>query len=256
MPVHTLPAYLRIVAIGGGETGRDGLPVETTAIDREIIRLTGKKKPLALFFPTASTMPEVSWNTFRKHYGGRLGCRTDVAWLSAKTPPAGIRAKIMAADIIYVGGGNTLKMLKLWRRLGVHRMLAEAGRRGKVLSGLSAGGICWFARGNSDSPRFSAGTKALMRVSGLGLLPGLTFCPHYDVEKHRRPSLRRMAARYGGRAVAADNCAALEFAGGQWRVLASKKHAAVRLLGRCRGRVTETVLPCDGAYRPYAELFA
>jgi len=256
MSLPTLSAYLRIVAIGGGETGRDGLPVETTAIDREIIRLSGKKKPLALFFPTASTMPEVSWDTFKKHYGGRLGCRTDVAWLKAGAAPAGIRAKIMRADIIYVGGGNTLKMLKLWRRLGVDRMLAEAGRRGKVLSGLSAGGICWFARGNSDSPRFSAGTKALMRVRGLGLLPGLTFCPHYDVEKHRRPSLRKMAARYGGSSVAADNCAALEFAGGRWRVLTSKKQAAVRLLRRRRGKVTEAGLPCDGVYRPYAALFA
>lgn len=111
---------MKIIAIGGGEIGRPGYPIETEEIDREIIRLSGKKHPKVLFIPTASGDSPLYYETFKKYYGEKLGCKTDVLYL-LKTKPSleEIREKILNSDIVYVGGGNTLRMLKRWRKLGV-----------------------------------------------------------------------------------------------------------------------------------------
>src|ERR1035438_5357355 len=128
-----------IVAIGGGEIRTRG----TAAIDREIIRLSRKKNPRLLFIPTASSDSERYWRRVQEYFGRFLKCRTEVLFL-IKEPPAAeqMRRKIRAADIIYVGGGNTLQMMRLWRRLGVDRLLRSAYDRGTILSGISAGAIC------------------------------------------------------------------------------------------------------------------
>jgi dipeptidase E len=98
-------------------------------------------------------------------------------------------------------------------------------KKGIVLSGLSAGSICWFAYGNSDSARFGKNKQASMiRVKGLNMLPAL-HCPHYDVEKGREKSLKEMMKKNKGIAIAMDNCAALEVIGDQYRILKSKKTA-------------------------------
>src|SRR3989338_3503001 len=138
----------KIIAIGGGEIGRPGYPVETTKIDREIIRLTGKKSPKLLFLPTASSDDSGYAKVVEKHFGKRLGCRVDVLYLiGTKTAAREIEKRVLQSDIIYVGGGNTLKMLKIWRKRGVDRALEKAYKKGIVLSGVSAGSICWFDSG-------------------------------------------------------------------------------------------------------------
>ena len=135
----------KIVAIGGGEIGRSGYPVETTEIDQEIIRLSGKSKPRMLFIPTASSDSESYYNVVKNHFGTSLSCKVDVLYLLVNKPSRKeIEEKILSSDIIYVGGGNTLKMMKLWRKLGVDRLLKAAYDKGTVLCGLSAGAICWF----------------------------------------------------------------------------------------------------------------
>ena len=109
-----------IVAIGGGEIRTKG----TAAIDREIIRLSNKKNPKLLFIPTASSDSEEYWEHIQEYFGGFLKCKTDVLFLIKEHPSrAQIRKKIESADIIYVGGGNTLMMMRLWRRLGVDKLL-------------------------------------------------------------------------------------------------------------------------------------
>src|SRR6202167_1800452 len=130
-----------IVAIGGGEIRTRG----TAAIDREIIRLSNKKHPKLLFIPTASSDSERYWKHVQEYFGKFLKCKTDVLFLIRQHPPKKqIRSKILSADIIYVGGGNTLMMMRLWRRLGVDKLLIAAYEKGIVLSGISAGSICWF----------------------------------------------------------------------------------------------------------------
>jgi dipeptidase E len=112
-----------IVAIGGGEIRTRG----TAPIDREVIRLSHKKNPRLLFIPTASSDSERYWKHVQKYFGSFLKCKTDVLFLIKQQPSKErIRRQILSADIIYVGGGNTLQMMRVWRRLGVDKLLISA----------------------------------------------------------------------------------------------------------------------------------
>ena len=216
-----------IISIGGGRIRSTGkrLP-QTTAIDEAVVRATGKRRPRALFIPTASLDDEEYCDAFVEQYGKRLGCRVDQLLLYRDRPTRKIlRERILNADLIYVGGGNTLRMMKLWRQLGVVRYLNQARKQGCVQAGLSAGAICWFRFGNSDSRSYSnPGDPTLIRVRGLDYVDAAC-CPHYDAEKNREPDLRHMMARTPGVAVALDNCAAIEIKDDQYRVLTSKRGA-------------------------------
>jgi dipeptidase E len=215
-----------IVAIGGGEIRTRG----TAAIDREIIRLSNKKHPKLLFIPTASSDSERYWKHIQEYFGGFLKCKTDVLFLIKEQPSKEhIRKKILAADIIYVGGGNTLMMMRLWRRLGVDRLLKAAYENGTVLSGISAGSICWFDSGHSDSMSFYNPREwKYINVKGLGLIDGI-HCPHYNGRTRgvpRRKDFRDMIGKIGGVGIAIENNCAIEFIDGQiYKVIRSKSHA-------------------------------
>lgn len=215
----------KIVAIGGGEIGRPGFPVETTSIDREILSLTGKKHPKVLFIPTASNDSLLYYKTVQQHFGKRLDCIVDALFLvDRKHNQHIIRKKVFASDIIYVGGGNTEKMMKVWRKSGVDKILKQACAKGIVLSGLSAGSICWFTWGISDSRKMIHPAAPLITVSGLGLIKAL-HCPHYNVEKDRKPELKKMMKRTPGVAIAIDNCCAIEVINDTYRIINSKSSA-------------------------------
>jgi dipeptidase E len=192
-----------IIAIGGYKTDWSEEDCFDTPfeIDQRIVKLTGKEKPRVLFIPTASSDGQGYTKSFIQVYGEKLGCPVDVLRLiGEKLTRAEIAAKIRAADLIYVGGGNTLMMMNKWRRLGVDKLLIEAHARGTVLAGVSAGAICWYEWGVSDSRQFYDKTShEYIRVRGLGLLKGLC-CPHfgsslYD-KGHRMAGLRKILKRY------------------------------------------------------------
>ena len=215
----------KIIAIGGGEIGRPGFPVETTAIDKEIIKLSNKKKPKLLFIPTASSDSEGYIEVVKKHFGKKLNCEVNVLYLiKEKQPKKEIENKIYNSDIVYVGGGNTSKMMKIWRKTGVDRMLLKAWRKGIVMSGLSAGSICWFKFGNSDSRKFTNQNASLIKVKGLGLISAL-HCPHYNIEPDRKIELKKMMKKTSGVAIAIDNCCALEIIDNKYRIITSKPKA-------------------------------
>ena len=224
----------KIIAIGGGEIGRpreDGsgnYPVETTAIDNEIFRLTNKQSPTLLFIPTASSDSENYYRLVEKHFT-KLGFRSVTPlYLSDKSLGKDeIEKIILSHDAIYVGGGNTLRMMTIWRKKGVDEILRRAYQKGIVLAGISAGSICWFNCGNSDSRKFTNGSNKLIKVTGLGLIDAL-HCPHYDAEPHRQADLKRMTRRTHGVAIALDNCAALEIVDGTYRIITSKPTAKAR----------------------------
>ncbi|MFA6177874.1 MAG: Type 1 glutamine amidotransferase-like domain-containing protein [Candidatus Paceibacterota bacterium] len=217
----------KIIAIGGGEIGKPGYPIETTQIDKEIINLTGKKNPKLLFIPTASSDSEEYYWTVEKHFGKRLGCKVDVLYLlKNKLSKKEIEDKILKSDIVYVGGGNTLKMMQIWRKFGIDKILIKAHQKGIVMSGVSAGSICWFKNGNSDSRKFKNPKVNFnyIKISGLGLINAL-HCPHYDVEKKRKVDLKKMMKKTSGTAIAIDNCCALEVIDDKYRIITSKKTA-------------------------------
>ena len=239
----------KIVAIGGGRVRDLG------SINREIIRLTGRKRPRALYIPTASKDRPESWDEFRRTYT-RLGCRADALLCIRETPSRRtVNAKIRRADIVFVGGGNTLMMMRRWAFLGVDRELRRARERGAVLCGASAGAICWFEAGHSDSMRgYGHDPWEYIRVSGLGFVPGM-LCPHYH-HKDRRVECRRMVRRRGMAVVAVDDHAAIEVVGGEFRLLTSRRGAGAWQVYRRRGRVLERAIPRGRAFRPLAELGA
>ncbi len=227
-----------IVAIGGGEIRTRG----TAAIDREIVRLSKKKKPRLLFIPTASSDSERYWKHIQEYFGKYLKCRTDALFLIKEKPSKEqIRRKISSADIIYVGGGNTLAMMRLWRRLGVDKLLVSAYESGTVLSGISAGAICWFDSGHSDSMSFYNPQKwKYINVKGLGLISGIN-CPHYNGMTRgipRRKHFRDMIRKIGGIGIALENNCAIEFIDGRfYKVISSKSYSRAYRVYKYGGEV-------------------
>lgn len=222
----------KILAIGGGGIGDGTL----TEIDSAMKRLSGKNHPTILFFPTAKK-DDSSYVANAVNHFESIGCKTQVVRLVVENVDIELlKNQIDDADIIYVGGGSTLYMMRLWRKLGVDVLLANAYHKGKVMAGLSAGAICWFTHGNSDSHRISGGSNKLIRVSGIGLLRGL-FCPHYDVEPERAESLKTMTKKHQNEvALAFDDHVAIEIVDSTYRIISNKKNLSVRKVYWREGR--------------------
>ena len=245
---------MKIIAIGGGEIGRPGYPVETTKIDKEIITLTGKQKPRLLFVPTASSDSESYYEVVKKHFGKRLGCKTDVLYLiKEKLTKKQIEEKVFAADIVYVGGGNTAKLMKVWRATGLDKILKKAGEKGIVLSGISAGAICWCKYGLSDSRRFNNSNADFIRVSGMNLV-NVTYSPHYDFEPRRKPGLKKLMQKSSGVAIALDNCSAIEIVDDQYRILKSKTKANVYKVFWNKGKFHQEIIKQKKEFKPLSEI--
>ncbi|MCL2017240.1 MAG: Type 1 glutamine amidotransferase-like domain-containing protein [Alphaproteobacteria bacterium] len=208
----------RIFALGGGEIGRqkvmpDGsvkqYPVETLSIDTEIIKTTGKTNPILLFIGTASNESDSYSKAVLDHFGGRLGCTiTELKLLNELPRKEQITQKINDADIIYVGGGDTKLMLDTWKKHGVDKMLVDAWKSGKILSGLSAGAICWFDY--YDNEEYIDGDMAKLDVlPGLGLISGFAGV-HWDtMSDEYKEAVAKLLARKKIKGWAIDNSAAI-----------------------------------------------
>jgi dipeptidase E len=152
-----------------------------------------------------------------------------------------IEGFLLEQDVVYVGGGNTENMLAVWRVHGVDRALRAAWESGVVMTGLSAGSLCWFETGTTDS--FGPGLAALS--GGLGFLPG-SHAPHYDDEENRRPVYHRLIAEGSIPAgYAADDGAALVFGGTELAEVVSSRPDArgYRVERGPTGAAVETELP-------------
>lgn len=243
---------LQLFAIGGGELGRG----ETLELDAAFVAACKTPRPRALFVPTASADSPSYAAAFRLVYQDKLGCDVEVLALSQEPRDDEIRDQIAAADLVYVGGGNTRGMLATWHLRGVDRLLVAAARRGTLLGGVSAGAICWFARAHSHADRLPhhPGDGCL---PGLGLLPGVA-APHFSQEAWRIGILRALLARDGGVGVGLDDHLAVHVRGESFRVLAAREgRAAHRHDGddlEAPGRPRYRALPPDGEWKPLEEL--
>ncbi len=225
----------QIIAIGGGGFYRDA---QNLALERYIIRQTEPANPKVAFLPTASGETDAYIASFYPAFL-KLGCRPSHLSFFKRTPD--LRSYLLAQHVIYVGGGNTRSMLAVWREWGVVEILREAWESGIILAGVSAGAICWFQQGLTDS---WAGN--LRPLEGLGFLPG-SCCPHYDGEADRRPSYHGLLAN--GEilpGIAIEDWAAAHFKGTEMhRVIASKAGARAYRLALANGSVQEAGLPAD-----------
>jgi len=164
-----------IVAIGGGGFGRS---LGSLEIEKYIISLISKKRPKICFIPTASGDSSLYKLNFYRAFS-KLDCITSHIDFFSRTE--NLEEKVLSQDIIYVGGGNTKSMLAVWKEWNLHNTLKIAYEKGIVLSGVSAGAICWFDKGVTDS--FA---KELTIIDCLGIVNDIA-CPHFDEEKDREP---------------------------------------------------------------------
>jgi dipeptidase E len=195
-------AERQIVGLGGGGDTQE----QTMRLYEYVLGLTGKERPRMLYVPTAVAEDAAGIVMFYERFRGRIEAshlRT-FPW-----PPANLRELILGQDAICVSGGNTANMLAIWRVHGIDELLREAWENGVVLWGASAGMICWFEAGVTDSfgPDL-AGTDCL------GFLPG-SACPHYDGEERRRPRYRELLDGGFPEGVAADDGVGIHYVGTQ-----------------------------------------
>ena len=229
-----------IVAMGGG-----GFLMEpdNPLLDDYVLSLARRQPARVCYLPTAMGDSATHITRFYRAFSGRC-TPTDLTLFSTVALPrrpattAELADFVAAQDVFYVGGGNTVHLLALWRAHGLDQLLRRAWEGGAVLSGVSAGMLCWFSGGMTDS---FGGVDAIH--DGLGLLPG-SACPHYDGEPLRRPAYQRAIAAGLVGGYAADDGAALHFSGDRLVGAVSSRPAArayeVRLEG---GAVVETGLP-------------
>lgn len=244
---------MTIFALGGGDLAA----LETLPIDRLIVQETGKDKPNALFIPTASSDDMEYVETFKRAYGDAIGCPVDqlLLWRDELTENE-IQAKIDWADLVYVGGGNTRKLLEMWRSRGVDRMLKKAAERGCVLSGLSAGANCWFKHANSDAPIMEGRTDILtMKLDCLAFVD-LTLCPHMAREEFRPSEFRKMMETTEGVGIGVDDCAALQIKGETFRVVQCQPWAGIHILWNESGAVRHERIVASNTFQPISDLRA
>jgi peptidase E len=225
----------QIIPIGGGGFYRDA---ENLELEKYLLRQCGAANPRVAFVPTASGEPDhyvaSFYTTFLK-----LGCQPSVLTFFKRTPD--LRAFLLSQDVIYVGGGNTKSLLAVWRDWGVIELLREAWESGVVLTGVSAGAICWFEQGLTDS--FSDGLQPL---TCLGFLPG-SCCPHFDGEAQRRPSYHKLlGAGEIAAGVAIEDWTGVHYIGSEiHRVVASKRGARAYSMRSAHGSVQEVPLAVE-----------
>jgi len=245
----------KIVAIGGGELSQK----ETFPIDQEIVRLTEKENPNALFIPTASSDSQEACDAFDRIYGKALGCNVDHLFLIKEEPSLQeIAAKVDWADLVYASGGNTLRMMRKWRFTGLNKVLLKAQNQGKILSGLNAGALCWFDYGHSDSLAFyneegGGSDWDYIRVKCLGFVDKIMLCPHFDSE-NRLDHVIDMIKKKGGIGIGLDDHCAIQIVDDTYRVLAARKEANAHKVFKQGKYLRHVVLPKQKAFRPIFEL--
>lgn len=231
MAVHS--ALGQIVAMGGGGFSMEP---DNPLLDHYILGLAKQERPKVCFIATASGDSDRYIVKFYTAFG-QLSCQP--THLSLFDPPTSdLKSFILEQDIVYVGGGNTKSLVALWKEWGLDQILREAWNNGIILSGLSAGSICWFEEGVTDSIPGS-----LTALKGIGLLKG-SHCPHYDGEPERRPAYHRLlSAGLISEGYAADDGVGLHFIGEQLeKIVSSRPDAKAYRLEKIGQSVTEITL--------------
>ena len=224
-------APTRKILIAGGGFG--------TPFIRYMAELTGKPRPKLCYLPTASgDSPSgiIAW--YRSCAPLNVEASHQESFIASPRQPRGWDEVFLSVDGIVCSGGNTLNQQAIWKAQGIDVVLRQAWDRGIVLGGASAGSLCWFEEGTTDSR-----PKELTTVQCLGFLKG-SHSPHYDAEPARRPLYQKLIG--SGRmkpGYACDNNAGIYFEGADVkRVVATRPGAKVYYVSVVGGQVVERVL--------------
>src|SRR5687767_10354384 len=224
-------AATRKILIAGGGYG--------TPFIRYMAELTGKTRPKLLYLPTASAdsaTSTLSW--YRSCAPLNVEPSDQLSFIASTRQDRSWDDVLLSVDGIVCSGGNTLNQQAIWKAHGIDVVLRQAWDRGIVLGGASAGSLCWFEEGTTDSR-----PKELSIVQGLGFLKG-SHSPHYDAEKDRRPLYQKLIASGELKpGYACDNNAGIYFEDNEVkRVVSSRAGAKVYYVSVVNGKVTERVL--------------
>jgi dipeptidase E len=223
-----------IVALGGGGFSMEP---DNPLLDDFLLSLTRKRRPKVCFVPTASGDSDNYVARFYRAFPPTRCAPTHLPLFHGHIPE--LTPFLCDQDAIYIGGGNTANMLAVWRVQGMDTALGAAWRKGVVLCGVSAGGMCWFEAGVTDS----FGSQLAPLRDGLGFVKG-AFCPHYDGDQKRRPTLHRELRRGFPPTIAADDGVALHFSGKRFvEAVSSRPQARAYRVSLVDDRVNESAIP-------------
>ena len=237
LPHHALPHHAQrpmpdthIIAIGGG-----GFTMEhARTLDDYVLDQSRADRPSVCFVPTASGDAPAYTVRFYDAFRDR-DCRATHLTLFSRSV-RDLRDYVLDQDVIYVGGGNTASMLGVWREHGLDEVFAEAYREGVVLAGVSAGAMCWFDGGVTDS--FGPGLTPYR--GGLSLVEG-SFCPHFDSEPRRQDDFPRYVERESTFGYALEDGVAMHVRNGEvHRCVASRPSRQAWLYDARSGNLTES----------------
>ena len=213
----------KIVAIGGGQIGESiskgiKLPYETGPMDREIIKLSNSNKPNVLFIGFADPIgSDKYFDDIDEIYGKRYHCNCKHLSYLDLINNSVVSEKIDWADIFYVGGGNTYTLMKIFTQYGLDEKLIESYNQGKVMSGLSAGGMCWFKYGNSVIPTEKEKLQ-LIKQKCLGL-KNMVFAPHCDEINGHFENVQNLVMSENLVALSLSNCCAIEIVDDKYKII-------------------------------------
>jgi len=222
------------VALGGGGFSMEP---ENPLLDAFILSLTGRRRPKVCFAPTASGDSDNYVARFYRNFDASRCSPSHLPLFNGPRPD--LTDFLCSEDVIYVGGGNTANMLAVWRVHALDKAIAAAWRKGVVLCGVSAGGMCWFEAGITDS----FGSRLAPLRDGLGFLKG-AFCPHYDGEQERRPTFHRELRGGFPPTMAADDGVGLHFVGTRLaEAVSSRPEARAYRVRWGEGKANEDAIP-------------
>jgi peptidase E len=221
----------QILAMGGG-----GFSMEAgnALLDDHVLSLTGAAHPRVCFLPTASGDADHYIVRFYRAFSAGRCEPSHISLFRRDGGASDLAGHLLAQDLIYVGGGSVISLLGTWAAHGIDAMLRAAWESGVVMTGLSAGSLCWFSDG------ITAFHGEARPVRGLGLLPWSN-AVHYDDEKRRR-AFRVAVAGGMPPGYGTGDGAALHFVGPELaRVVGSRPKARAYFVDAA----TETELGCD-----------
>lgn len=225
------PAATRKILIAGGGFG--------TAFIRYMASLSGKKRPRICYLPTASAdSPNGTISWFRSCAPLEVEPFVQESFIASPRQTQSWDEVLLSMDGIVASGGNTLNQQAIWKAQGIDVVLKQAWDRGIVLGGASAGSLCWFEEGTTDSR-----PKELSTVKCLGFLKG-SHSPHYDREKDRRPLYHKLIGSGEMKpGYACDNDAGIYFEDNEVkRVVSTRADAKVYYVSVVNGKVVERVM--------------
>ncbi|MFC0523426.1 Type 1 glutamine amidotransferase-like domain-containing protein [Pontibacillus salicampi] len=207
---------MNIIAMGGGGFSQEP---DNPLLDRYVLNQSPQLRPKICFIPTASGDSEEYIQNFYSFFQKEECEPTHLSLLHPEV--ADKESFLLSQDIIYVGGGNTRNLVALWKEWELDKILYKAWEKDIILAGISAGGICWFEEGVTDSV-----PNQLTRTSALGFLKG-SFCPHYDGENERQKAFKQLIQDNTiQEGYAVDDGAALHFVGDSvHKAVSSRKQA-------------------------------